>query len=115
MVLAGFGQTIRERLQAGGTAGTIPGNRPHKQTGGGGMVPLTADTCIRCGQCVRQCPAEAIDREDPEKVDAGKCISCMGCVAICPKQAKALDAVQLARVEGMLEAVCAERKSCELY
>ena len=113
-VLADFGVTIQKRLQSGGKAAPIPGNRPYR-TFGGGMVPLTGDTCIQCGQCAAQCPAGAIDPADARRIDAAKCISCMRCVKICPQHAKGLDAAKLAGIETMLEQVCSNRKSCELY
>ena len=49
------------------------------------------------------------------KVNAEKCISCMRCVKICPQQAKALDPAGLTKVAAMLEKVCSDRKTCELY
>ena len=113
-VLADFGRTIQTRLENGGTAGPIPGNRPYKKAGGG-LTPQTGDTCIQCGQCAARCPAVAIDPADARKVDASKCIGCMRCVAICPQHAKALDASKLAGIEAMLEKACSGRKPCELY
>lgn len=113
-VLEKFGKKIQERIQDGGKNGPIPGNRPYKKTNSG-MVPQTSDTCVQCGLCAGQCPAGAIDLENPKKIDATKCISCMRCVAICPKHAKALEAAKLAGIEAMLEKVCSVRKTCELY
>lgn len=114
-ILAGYGQTILERLQSGAEAGPIPGNRPYKKAGGGGMAPQTGDTCSQCGLCAARCPAGAIDKNDAKAVDPTKCISCMRCVAICPQHAKFLDAAKLASISAMLEKVCVERKKCELY
>ena len=113
-VLEDFGVTIQKRLQSGGKAAPIPGNRPYKKSGGG-MVPQTGDSCIQCGQCAAQCPAGAIDPADARNIDAAACISCMRCVAICPQHAKALDAAKLAGIEAMLAKVCSDRNPCELY
>lgn len=115
VTLAGYGQTILARLQSGAQAGPIPGNRPYKKAGGSGMTPQTGDACTQCGLCAEQCPAGAIDKKDARAVDPAKCISCMRCVAICPQHAKSLDAAKLAGVSAMLEKVCVERKTCELY
>lgn len=114
-ILAGYGQTILERLQSGAQVGPIPGNHPYKKAGGSGMIPQTGDACTQCGLCAEQCPAEAIDAKDVKAVEPAKCISCMRCVTICPQHAKFLDAAKLAGVSAMLEKVCVERKTCELY
>ncbi|HJB27915.1 MAG TPA: 4Fe-4S binding protein [Candidatus Blautia faecavium] len=113
-ILAGFGQTIQERLKRGEKSGIIPGSRPYKQTGSG-MIPQTGTACVQCGLCAAQCPAGAIDSTDAGKINAEKCISCMRCVKICPQQAKALDPAGLTKVAAMLEKVCSDRKTCELY
>lgn len=113
-ILAGFGQTIQERLKRGEKSGIIPGNRPYKKAGSG-MLPQTGTACVQCGLCAAQCPAGAIDSTDARKVNAEKCISCMRCVKICPQQAKALDPAGLTKVAAMLEKVCSDRKTCKLY
>lgn len=45
----------------------------------------TIDTrhCIRCGACVRTCPAGAINLDMP-RIDTERCILCFGCVNNCP-------------------------------
>ena len=44
---------------------------------------MISDSCIRCGKCVKSCPAGCID---PEKhfIDNGRCIRCMKCMESCP-------------------------------
>lgn len=113
-ILAGFGQTIQERLKRGERSGMIPGRRPYKKAGGG-MLLQTGTACVQCGLCAAQCPAGAIDPADAGKINAEKCISCMRCVKICPQQAKALDLAGLTKIAAMLEKVCSDRKACELY
>lgn len=45
-----------------------------------------SDACIKCGNCVRHCPVDAIDIEN-KKFDLEKCIGCWGCINRCPKHA----------------------------
>lgn len=42
--------------------------------------------CISCGQCVPNCPGDAITI-NPLVIDADKCIGCGSCIGICPVQA----------------------------
>ena len=58
----------------------LPGNRPYKPRGGGGMVPHPGPDCVQCGRCAQVCPVGAINPADAREVDAGTCISCMRCV-----------------------------------
>ena len=48
------------------------------------------DKCIRCGLCADNCPAGAIPKDAPKKVDKRKCISCMRCIQICPQTARSV-------------------------
>ena len=93
----------------------IPGNRPYKKSSGGGMVPKPTKACVKCGLCAAKCPVQAIDRNDPKKVDGDACISCMRCVAVCPHSARKVNGVMLAAVDAMLKKACSVRKECELY
>ncbi|MBI5029393.1 MAG: 4Fe-4S binding protein [Chloroflexi bacterium] len=43
-------------------------------------------SCVKCGDCVKQCPMGAIDPETI-KNDPAECIMCMDCAAPCPKTA----------------------------
>lgn len=48
--------------------------------------PMVIDgRCVRCGECVSFCPAEAVTLGDPEvSFDYDRCIRCYCCVEICP-------------------------------
>lgn len=111
-----FAEKIREKLAAGNmTEPEIPGNRPYKKSGGGGMVPKATKDCTGCGQCAEVCPVQAIHREHPQEADAKKCISCMRCISVCPKLARKVNPVILSTVSLALKKVCSVRKECELY
>jgi len=114
--LSAFADQIREKLSAEDPSEPeIPGNRPYRKRGGGGMVPMPDGNCTKCGLCAEKCPVQAIDRNDPQTVDTTACISCMRCIAICPQSARTLDSGMLAAVSGMLAKVCTQRRSGELY
>lgn len=68
----------------------IKGERPYRSEGkGGDFRPLTAETCVHCGLCQRECPAGAI--ADDFKTLSESCISCFRCIKVCPVQAKNMD------------------------
>lgn len=114
--LRAFARKITEKLQRGDlSVPSLPGNRPYKKGGGGGIVPKPDKTCTKCGICAKNCPAGAIDGQNPAKVDKKKCISCMRCVFVCPHRARKVNPVMLAAVNVMLRKTCSERKAYEIY
>lgn len=43
-------------------------------------------SCIACGLCVKNCPADAIHIEQFHAViDAARCLSCGACAVVCPR------------------------------
>ena len=52
------------------------------------FYPDGDETCIRCMQCVADCPVKAIDAADPSKTDPDKCIACGSCICVCPVGAR---------------------------
>lgn len=114
--LSDFAKQIQRKLsEADSSEPAIPGNRAYKKAGGAGMVPKATKDCTNCGICAEKCPVQAIDRENPKKVDEKTCISCMRCVAVCPQGARKLNPVMLSAASLMLKKVCSERKKCELF
>lgn len=114
--LANFAKQIQSKLSAeDDTEPAIPGNRPYKKPGGAGMVPKPTKECTKCGVCAAKCPVQAIDREDPKKVEDKTCISCMRCISVCPHSARKVSPIMLSAASLMLKKVCSERKNCELF
>ena len=79
------------------------------------MVPKATKECTNCGACAAGCPVQAIDKENPKKVDEKACISCMRCISVCPHAARKVSSVMLSAASLMLKRVCSERKACELF
>lgn len=115
-LLQSFAEKIKAKLQSGDMSlPVIPGNRPYKKSGGGGVVPKPDKTCTKCGVCAANCPVSAIDVNDPSKTDKTKCISCMRCVSVCPSKSRKISKVMLVAVNTMLKRVCSVRKADELF
>lgn len=114
--LSDFARQMQHKLSEENTSEPIiPGNRPYKKAGGVGMVPKATKECINCGVCAAECPVQAIDKENPKKVNEKACISCMRCIAVCQQGARKVNPVILSAASLMLKKVCSERKSCELF
>lgn len=114
--LASFAEQIQAKLTAQeNTKPALPGNRPYKKISGTGLVPKPTKDCTQCGVCADTCPVQAIDKDNPKKVDDKACISCMRCVSVCPSAARKVNPVLLSAVGLALKKVCSERKDCELF
>lgn len=55
----------------------------------GSHPQVSTDKCIGCGQCLENCPADAISLNSDNKaqIDPDKCIGCAMCISVCPEQA----------------------------
>lgn len=93
----------------------LPGNRPYKKRGNGGLIPKVSKDCTQCGLCAEKCPVQAIDKHCPNMTDSQKCISCMHCVQICPKNARTINKTMLLVVSTALKKECSIHKNYELY
>lgn len=114
-----FAKQILQKLDDDGAAQGedihLPGNRPYKKAGGGGMVPKAGKACTICGLCAEKCPAQAISYEDPKVTDPSKCISCMRCVSVCPQSARALNKAMVSAAALAMKKVCSQRKNNEMF
>ena len=117
-VLHAFAEKIKEKLENSPetvSAPEIPGNRPYKKAGGGGLIPKADSDCTLCGLCAESCPAQAISKENPKETDNSKYISCMRCVAQCPQSARKVNSIMVSAVALALKkkpAPCGKNQNC---
>lgn len=116
--LRSFAKKILEKINGDSTKASalqIPGNRPYKKAGGAGLVPKAGSDCTNCGLCAKQCPVQAISKENLKAADSQKCISCMRCVAQCPHAARKVNGAMVSAAAFAMKKVCSVRKGNELY
>ncbi len=81
-ILFGFGGALKNLgMGCGSRAGKL---EMHSK-----IKPYVNAECISCGQCVENCPADAISMRQDEKavIDPERCIGCAECIAICGSEA----------------------------
>ena len=111
--LIDFAKRIKAKKES--TLPSLPGKFPYKVFPGSSIKPLTSDECIDCKLCIKQCPVNAINENNPKLIDKDKCIGCLHCISICPVKAKKLDSDQVQDIQKKLENSCKERKENKLY
>lgn len=73
-------------------------------------VIVDKDKCIKCSNCINNCPAHAISYvDDVITIDKDKCIGCAKCIAECPKKIIKPESINLESntfLERMVEYAC---------
>lgn len=88
-LLGKFGLQALQQANGGKTLSKIPGER--RDIPDFAFYPITdPDTCIRCGQCVENCPTNAIPEDEPITQDNSICIQCSECAHVCPVDARTM-------------------------
>ncbi len=111
-----FAEEINEKLEKKDLSKPlIPGNRPYKKAGSVGLVPKAGSSCDECGICIKVCPVQAIDSNNPKITDKKKCISCMRCISVCPKNARKVNKLMVSAAALAIKKACLEPKEAELF
>lgn len=88
-LLGKFGKQAVQQANEGKGLSKIPGDR--KAIPDFAFYPVTnSDICVRCGQCVENCPAGAIPEDEPYTQDNSVCIQCSECAHVCPVDARVM-------------------------
>lgn len=91
--LRSFSAKLKAALQEPMRVVEVPGKEPYIVIPVAPTYPLfKAEKCTGCMTCAEKCPVQAIDMEEPAKLDTSLCARCVRCVAVCPTGARCLDA-----------------------
>ena len=94
----------------------VKGNRPYKKIMNVGLIPkVDKNLCNRCGQCASNCPAEAIDKNDPTTTADDRCISCGRCIAHCPRGARKHKGMKYSLIGAVFTRAFSKRKEAEYF
>ena len=93
----------------------MPGNKPYCDYNGLPLKPTGGLRCISCGLCADNCPAGAIPKDAPKKVDKRKCISCLRCIQICPQSGRSVPWPLRLAAAATVKKYCTGRKEPKFY
>ena len=49
-------------------------------------IAFSANQCLKCGDCARACPQNAIELDHPERINRDICTLCGKCIKACPSK-----------------------------
>lgn len=75
---------------------------------------VISEECIKCGNCVRHCPVDAIDIEN-KKFNLDVCIGCWGCINRCPKHAITSTSVEMKNIMENFSEAFEKRLEPEIF
>ena len=114
--IEGFCTQLAARIAADAPAEiAVPGDPDYRAYNGLPLKPTGGLRCIRCGLCADNCPAGAIPKAAPQKVDKHKCISCLRCIQICPQSARGVPLPLRLAAAATVKKYCAGRKEPKFY
>lgn len=93
----------------------VKGNKPYKEPKSVPLYPTADKTCTACGKCVRNCPTQAIPKENPQKTDKTRCISCGRCIYVCPEDSRKFKGMLYSMASKKFVKAYSERKEPEFF
>lgn len=96
----------------------IPGNRPYKPAMNppGAAANSNPESCTRCGQCVSNCPAGAIQLKNGFlETDPEACIWCCACIKNCWSGSRRMTSPKIRETANRLYTNCQTRREPDVF